>query len=257
MISTNDSYNLLFEYKNQNSLVPNILSFVEEDDKNISKNILNTQINISNIPRHIPIENTLEQNINILSNYLQQMEVLNASIKKNLSIQTNNFNIENIDSLINHSIPLPTNKLKCNFFDNCNHSNCKYIHDMQWYKKTNHYLRVCNEHKKQCEYIEKFITPIFPQLNMFYNHILEQHKKIIKVLTNYIIVYKSDNTHLQFLSNFIKSEKEKVESNFVNKKIEAINHIPKNKKIEPINPIINEKEDEQKERKRKYNNKKK
>ena len=155
-----------------------------------------------------------QKQINILSNiddilipktdYLIGSTVLNYdSVDAPEYIPSNKYDASKIDSLefvLANKIemnPRPfIKKSKCYKDKECQKSNCVYSHDISWYKRESHFIRIYNEHQKEIKSIMEFKIPMFPKLLPHYQEILNYHNELSSLALKYAEIYKNDMSYL-------------------------------------------------------------
>ena len=96
---------------------------------------------------------------------------------------------------MNPPIPI-NNKSKCHKDRDCTKSNCKYNHDISWYKREYHFIRIYNEHQKEIKSIIDFKIPMFPKLLPHYEQIINYHDELSSLAYKYAEIYKNDMSYL-------------------------------------------------------------
>lgn len=182
---------------------------------NTSKDILSFLDTIQPMPFHFE---DLQQNHQVNNE-------LTVDAKPYFPAQHHQVEIEEI----NHTIPMPKGFRKCSHFENCEKSECSFVHELTWYKKDNHYLRIYNEHQKEVDHILKYRIRTFPKLISTYDEQCKYHKKMTTLAKHYAEINCNDVSYLSL--DFNNSRK-----NRKNYKLEE--YIPKNSKEEHVS-ILN------------------
>lgn len=134
---------------------------------------------------------------------------------------------------INHTVPMPRGFRNCKQYENCDKSDCGFLHEITWYKKDNHYLRIYNEHQKEIDHILKYRIRTFPKLMSTYDEQCKYHKKMMTLAKHYAEINCNDVSYLSLDLNYKKNRK--------NYKVEE--HVPRNSTLEEYVPK-NSKEEE-------------
>jgi hypothetical protein len=87
-------------------------------------------------------------------------------------------------------------KSRCHKDKECTKSICIYSHDISWYKREFHFIRIYNEHQKEIKSIIDFKIPMFPKLIPHYEEILNYHNELANLAYKYAEIYKNDMSYL-------------------------------------------------------------
>ena len=112
---------------------------------------------------------------------------------------------------INHTISMPRGFRNCKHFENCEKSDCGFLHELLWYKKENHYLRIMNEHHKEIDHILKYRIRTFPKLLSLYDEQCKYHQKMMTLAKHYAEINCNDVSYLSLDFDIKKPRRNKVE----------------------------------------------
>jgi hypothetical protein len=134
---------------------------------------------------------------------------------------------------INHNVSMPKGFRKCIRYENCDKSDCGFLHEITWYKKDNHYLRILSDHQKEVDHILKYRIRTFPKLLSLYDEQCKYHQKMITLAKHYAEINCNDVSYLSLDFNIRKPRRNIVDE-----------HGPQNAKVDEYIPK-NSKEEEQ------------
>jgi hypothetical protein len=136
---------------------------------------------------------------------------------------------------INHTISMPRGSRNCKHYENCEKSDCGFLHELLWYKKENHYLRIMNEHNKEIDHILKYRIRTFPKLLSLYDEQCKYHQKMASLAKHYAEMNCNDVSYLSLEFNIRKPRKNRVDE-FASSNSNVEEYIPKNSNVEEYVP---------------------
>lgn len=131
---------------------------------------------------------------------------------------------------INHTIPMPKGQRKCNHFENCEKSDCGFLHEITWYKKDKHYLRMMIEHQKEVDHILKYRIRTFPKLLSSYDEQCKYHQKMISLTKHYAEINCNDVSYLSLDLNPKRGRRNNKTDEYTQQHSKPDEYIPKNSK---------------------------
>jgi hypothetical protein len=165
-------------------------------------------------------------------NLLESNELSNNDLKvdaKPFIPTTTKIEIESEE--INHNVSMPKGFRKCIRYENCDKSNCGFLHEITWYKKDNHYLRILNDHQKEVDHILNYRIRTFPKLLSSYDEQCKYHQKMIAIAKHYAEINCNDVSYLSLDFNIRKPRRNIVDEHGP-QNVKVDEYIPKNSKEE-------------------------